>query len=348
MPLCVTVGVAAALLVVCAHGAATAAAPRPGANVTVVPLMRPGDTGYAAYRIPGMAAYVPSTPHNDSSPRSVVIAVAEGRKFGCDDLEGQHDLMLLRSVDGGATWLGIGAPRCIVDAATGVDPITGSNQSAIWDPTPVYDEQTGILRVFFAWCATPHDRLAGRNHVMFVASRDDGATWTAPHNVTAATTKGNGFPGPTTGNGHGIQMRGGRFDGRLVVPLYGHVLPSGDGAAVLTSDDGGATWIRRDGCCPHTAEPEVAQLWSAPDDLYFCLRAVGSAPMACGGGALARPRTAAKPRAVATGAATGRISTTWVRCQTRTTRAPCTASQPPSGASSSRTASPTRAASISR
>ena len=135
----------------------------PGANVTVA-----GESGYAAFRIPGMATYIPRGAPRDTA--SMIVAVAEGRKFGCDDLLGQHDLMLARSLDGGVTWDGRHAPRTIVDAATGVDPGRGSNQSAVWDPTPVYDATTGVLFVFFAWSATPAARLHGENHLFYVAS----------------------------------------------------------------------------------------------------------------------------------------------------------------------------------
>lgn len=47
------------------------------ANFTVSSVFRAGESGYAAFRIPGIVA-----------AGEVLVAVAEGRKYGCDDFAG--------------------------------------------------------------------------------------------------------------------------------------------------------------------------------------------------------------------------------------------------------------------
>ena len=53
----------------------------------------PGEAGYAAFRIPGVA-----------SLQHTLLVFAEGRKFGCDDFAGQHDVVYKRSTDNGQSW----------------------------------------------------------------------------------------------------------------------------------------------------------------------------------------------------------------------------------------------------
>ena len=60
---------------------------------TSVPVFTDGEGGYAAFRIPGIAA----TP-------TALVAFAEGRKFACGDFDGQHDIVAKRSLDGGQSF----------------------------------------------------------------------------------------------------------------------------------------------------------------------------------------------------------------------------------------------------
>jgi hypothetical protein len=39
-----------------------------------------------------------------AAQQPALLAYAEGRKNGCGDYDGQHDLVLKRSLDNGATW----------------------------------------------------------------------------------------------------------------------------------------------------------------------------------------------------------------------------------------------------
>ena len=76
----------------------TAVAPTPAvrrvpvmtAGASAVGCLSPGPCKYAAFRIPGLINTVNET----------LIAVAEGRKTGCGDFAGAHDLVASRSTDG--------------------------------------------------------------------------------------------------------------------------------------------------------------------------------------------------------------------------------------------------------
>jgi sialidase-1 len=53
-----------------------------------------GESGYVAFRIPGIVVL---TDHS-------LLAVGEGRKYGCSDFAGQHDIVSKKSTNGGKTW----------------------------------------------------------------------------------------------------------------------------------------------------------------------------------------------------------------------------------------------------
>jgi sialidase-1 len=189
-----------------------------------------GTDGYRAYCIPSLIC----------TPKGVLLAFCEGRKLWSED-ESPTDLVLRRSVDGGKTWL----PMQIVVKAV---------PEAAADPTVVYDNVTDtVLLVYDRWPEHikdhwPPDGLKrdpglGRNSVTawVTTSRDDGATWSAPVDITAMTKK----PDWTRighGPGVGIQMR----SGRLVIPCFEHKWPGfGWGESwnyAIYSDDHGKHW----------------------------------------------------------------------------------------------------------
>jgi sialidase-1 len=78
-----------------------------------------GQDGHAAYRIPGVVAAYPPARESGAgaaaaaAQQPVLLAYAEGRKNGCGDYDGQHDLVLKRSLDNGATW---GPMQVVADA----------------------------------------------------------------------------------------------------------------------------------------------------------------------------------------------------------------------------------------
>jgi sialidase-1 len=182
-----------------------------------------GQNGYACYRIPSLIA----------TPKGTLLAFCEGRKFNGLD-ESPTDMVLKRSVDGGKTWL----PMQIVVKAV---------PEAAMDPCPVIDRSTGrVILVYDLWPEYIKDTWPkdykrkpglGRDSVTawLTVSRDEGATWSTPVDITAMAKKpvwSNFIHGP----GVGIQMR----SGRIVIPCCYQM-----GAwrnFVIYSDDHGKTW----------------------------------------------------------------------------------------------------------
>jgi sialidase-1 len=191
-----------------------------------------GTGGYHTYRIPSLLA----------TPKGTLLAFCEGRKAGAAD-DGDIDLLLRRSEDGGRTW----GPISLVYEEGGAKPVT------IGNPCPVVDAKTGTV-----WLAFCRDN----NEVLVASSRDDGRTWSAPRDVTASV-KEPGWGWYATGPGVGVQLARGPHAGRLVIPCD-HREPV-DGKPVMFShvfysDDQGATWTLGGTVDRHTDECQVAEL----------------------------------------------------------------------------------------
>lgn len=194
-------------------------------TITQIPIWKSGEGGYDTYRIPALVVTVDGT----------VLAFCEGRKDGRGDA-GNIDMLLKRSTDGGQTW---------------------SEQQVIWDdgpntcgnPAPVVDTETGDIHLLMTWNrGDDHERdiIAGTStdtrRVYVTRSKDDGATWSEPREITA-TTKLPNWTWYATGPGAGIQLESKKHKGRLVIPCdhieaktkhyYSHV---------IYSDDHGETW----------------------------------------------------------------------------------------------------------
>lgn len=240
------------------------------APVSQTPVFTAGESGYAAFRIPGVAA----------SP-TVILAVAEGRKFGCPDFGGQHDIVAKRSLDGGATW---GALQVVADAASlfSCSAPSGDGECEFWDPTPVFVPATGAFLLLASYCSSSAARLSGLNDLFLFSSPDGGATWSAPRNLSASL---GGLPLPTPGNGHGIVLG----SGRILVPMYERLPATAAGVqwspGAYWSDDGGASW-QRGALIPNVtfSEPGVAELFAPPGRLLMDTRSDATAQPGCGGG----------------------------------------------------------------
>lgn len=204
----------------------TTAAPTttaPPADPVTVTVFAGGDAGYDTFRIPVVVA----------TADGGLLAFAEGRGSTSDD--GDVDLVLRRSDDGGRTW---GPLQVVVDDG----PDFAGN------PAPVVDASTGrVLVPFIAKAGTDEEieivlgTSEGTSRVLLTTSDDGGATWSAPVDLTAQVKRPE-WRWYAVGPGHAIQLRHGPHAGRLVVPANHSDPARGYGAHLVLSDDGGATW----------------------------------------------------------------------------------------------------------
>ncbi len=198
-----------------------------------------GQEGYHTYRIPSALV----------TPKGTVLAFCEGRRKGRGD-SGDIDLVLRRSIDGGATW---GPLQVVWD--------DGANTCG--NPCPVVDRSTGTI-----WLMMTHnlgkdverDIIAGRSEgsrtVWISKSDDDGVTWSKPEEITASVKKPD-WAWFATGPGVGIQLR----DGRLVVPCDAITLGGAKAhSLVIFSDDHGRSWKAGGTASDRHNECQVAEL----------------------------------------------------------------------------------------
>jgi sialidase-1 len=195
-----------------------------------------GTEGYSAFRIPAVIA----------APNGDLLAFAEGRVGGLSDA-GNIDTVVKRSTDGGCTW---GPLQMVHD--------NGSNTAG--NPAPVITASGRIVLLTTYNGGTATEAMILRGEVTAEQSRrvfvqhsdDDGATWSAPSEITAQTKLSN-WRWYATGPGHAIRLAGGAHPGRLVVPANHSIAPptgSTDtgaeakyyGGHSLYSDDDGETW----------------------------------------------------------------------------------------------------------
>ena len=230
----------------------------------------PGEGGYAAFRIPGVIVGANGTVH----------AFAEGRRFGCADFAGQHDVVYKRSTNGGVSFSRLvtlldpydgmfGEQQCPHELAADIN-----GNCAFWDPTAVV-AANGDLILFAqrSWAhrigrggravenvtrntsepdvvSSKDARLEGLMDCWMLRSTDDGISWGAPRNVTSEVWSDT-WRMASTSNGHGLLVRGlgSAASGRLFMPVYVHPTEQfvahpdlAMRSAIWYSDDGGHSW----------------------------------------------------------------------------------------------------------
>ncbi len=210
----------------------------PAEELATTSLFTSGTEGYHTFRIPAIIR----TPNR-------LLAFCEGRLSGGGD-SGEIDLVMKHSVDGGDTW----SPLSVVSHDPG---FTCGN------PAPVYDTRSGKL--VLVWTKNPASAKESRiltgedlpRAVWVMDSRDEGATWSAPVEISATASKPE-WRWYATGPGHAIQLK----SGRLLVPANHSLGPEFSGwySHVIFSDDGGTTWATGGTHEGFTNESTVAEL----------------------------------------------------------------------------------------
>ena len=235
------------------------------AGATAFGCRSPGPCKYAAFRIPGFV-----------NMNGSLLAVAEGRKFGCGDFDGQHDLVAARSTDHGETWSNI---TVLFDAnfSWPASEFHSAHSNSVWDPTPVFDRMTGKTFIFFAGPGRV-PATDSRLDIIMISSTDLGLSWSVPVNVSSSCMRSGtnpkfdgGLSGNTPADGCGMQMS----TGRLVIPMYGAW------SSTCYSDDNGKTWKHSKNILGGilATEGEITELFppkgstpTAPPTLYYTIR----------------------------------------------------------------------------
>ena len=194
-------------------------------------LFTAGTGGYHSYRIPSLLV----------TTRGTLLVFCEGRKTSRSD-DGDNDMLLRRSTDGGTSWV----ESQLVYEEGGDAIIT------IGNPCPVLDRSTGIV-----WLTMNR----GNDRVLVTHSRDEGKTWARPTDITDQVKKP-GWGWYATGPGIGIQLQYGSHKGRLVIPCDHRETKDRDGPSrshVFYSDDHGTSWKLGGSLSDHSNECQVAE-----------------------------------------------------------------------------------------
>lgn len=205
-----------------------------GSDPQFVTVFEHGKEGFPEYRIPSLLV----TKHG------VLLAFAEARLARSD--HAQNKIVLKRSLDGGRSW----KPLQVVHDA-------GSN--VLVNPCAVALDSGRVMLIYEFFPAGYHSRVISTNiqllspglhgdsvsRTLLQWSDDDGATWSAPRDVTSQTKRATKITSTTSGPGIGIQLQRGPHKGRILVPSseswwVGKVRFNNVYACL--SDDGGRTW----------------------------------------------------------------------------------------------------------
>ena len=210
-----------------------------------------GDDGVHSYRIPGLA----------TSTEGTLLAVYDVRRENSRDLQGDIDVGLSRSTDGGKTWEPM---KIIMDMAEwGGKP---ERENGIGDPAILVDHQTSTIWVTALWAHGKPDQMLWNSsqsgmrpeetgQLMLTKSEDDGVSWSKPINITEQI-KDPKWTLMFNGPGKGITMK----DGTLVFAGQYKDEDNMPHSTIIYSRDKGKTWHIGAGAKANTTEAQVVEL----------------------------------------------------------------------------------------
>lgn len=236
---------------------------------TGVAVRKQGDDGVAAFRIPGFAI----------TNKGTLLAVYDVRRQSGRDLQGDIDIGVSRSTDGGNSWKqmnialdmgnwgalpqkfnGVSDANILVNRTNGDIFIAG-----LW-MHGVIDEEgkwlANLTKDSTAWNhqwrnkgSQPGLGVKQTSQFLIAKSSDDGQTWGEPLNLTEMCKKEEWWlwaPAP----GNGITLN----DGTLVIPTQGRDRNGLPFSNITFSQDGGKTWETSTPAYSNTTECAVVQL----------------------------------------------------------------------------------------
>ncbi len=242
--------------------------PFPDGLRTGVALRQLGDDNVDTYRIPGLT----------TTKNGTLLAVYDVRRESSRDLQGDIDIGLNRSTDGGVTWEPL---RIVLDKGTwGGLP---QKFNGVSDACILVDERNNDIYVAGLWMYGVLDKNGNwieglsetstewehqwRNkgsqpgfgekqtsQFLITKSTDDGKTWSEPVNITRMCKKEDWWlwaPAP----GHGITLT----DGTLVFPTQGRD-STGKSFSNITWSKDGVTWKTTNPAFSNTTENMVVEL----------------------------------------------------------------------------------------
>lgn len=229
-----------------------------------------GDDGVSRYRIPGLART-----HENS-----LLAIYDVRRDLGRDLQGDIDIGVSRSIDGGNTWEpmrialdmekygnlpekfnGVSDACILVDANSKSIFIAGCWMHGVIDGesgkpvTNLTDDSSDWNHQWRHNGSLPGFKVNETSQFLITRSTDDGKSWEKPVNVTQQIKKPEWHllaPAP----GSGITLD----DGMLVFPSQGKDVDQSPFSNITFSKDGGRTWQTSKPSYSNTTENMVVQL----------------------------------------------------------------------------------------
>jgi sialidase-1 len=184
-----------------------------------------GEEGYHTYRIPAIT----------TTKSGALLAFAEGRVSRSD--HARNDIVLKRSRDNGATW-------------EPVKLVAEAGENSLNNPCVVVVRETGRVLLNFQYYPKESGGERGvvvgvtgdmicKNYLIY--SDDEGDTWSEWRDITPTTKRPVTVTSIASGPGNGIQLRHGKYAGRIVFPM--NQGPFGEWRVyAVYSDDFGETW----------------------------------------------------------------------------------------------------------
>lgn len=227
------------------------------------------DDGVHTYRIPGLTTTLSGT----------LLAVYDVRRDSRRDLQGDMDIGVSRSTDGGKTWEpmrialdmgewgdlpekfnGVSDANILVDENTGNIFVAGLWMHGVINSDGVWVE--GLTEESEEWNHQWRNKgsqagygVKETSQFLLTKSEDDGKTWSEPVNLTKMLKEPEWWliaPGP----GHGITLK----DGTLVMPTQGRDENGHPFSNISYSKDGGETWKSSNPAYHNTTEAMAVEL----------------------------------------------------------------------------------------